>query len=47
MTGLVLYLATVLIWGSTWIAITFQLGTVDATVSIAHRFMLAAAHRAR
>lgn len=43
MTGLVLYLATVLIWGSTWIAITFQLGSVDPSVSIAHRFMLAAA----
>ncbi len=42
MTGLVLYLATVLIWGSTWIAITYQLGVVDPAVSIAHRFMLAA-----
>jgi drug/metabolite transporter (DMT)-like permease len=38
-----LYLLTVLIWGTTWIAITFQLGTVPAPVSIAYRFWLAAA----
>jgi drug/metabolite transporter (DMT)-like permease len=31
-----------LIWGSTWFAITFQLGTVPAAVSIAYRFGLAA-----
>jgi drug/metabolite transporter (DMT)-like permease len=38
-----LYLAAVLIWGSTWIAITFQLGMVDPAVSVAYRFALAAA----
>lgn len=32
-----------LIWGSTWFAITFQLGTVPPAVSIAYRFGLAAA----
>lgn len=37
-----LYLATVLIWGSTFFAITFQLGEVAAEVSIAYRFALAA-----
>ncbi len=36
------YLATVVIWGSTWIAITFQLGVVDPLVSVAYRFVLAA-----
>lgn len=36
------YLATVLIWGSTWLAITFQLGVVDPLVSVAYRFVLAA-----
>lgn len=39
----ILYLLTVLIWGTTWIAIKFQLGTVPAPVSIAYRFWLAAA----
>lgn len=38
-----LYLLTVLIWGTTWIAITFQLGPVPAPVSIAYRFWLASA----
>ncbi|HWA61025.1 MAG TPA: EamA family transporter [Caulobacteraceae bacterium] len=32
-----------LIWGSTWFAITFQLGAVPAAVSVAYRFALAAA----
>jgi drug/metabolite transporter (DMT)-like permease len=41
--NLFLYLLTVLIWGTTWIAITFQLGSVPAPVSIAYRFWLAAA----
>ena len=30
-----------LIWGSTWFAITFQLGSVPAAVSVAYRFGLA------
>lgn len=38
-----LYLLTVMIWGTTWIAITFQLGVVPAPVSIAYRFWIAAA----
>lgn len=37
-----LYLATVLIWGSTWFAIKFQLGVVEAEVSLVYRFLLAA-----
>lgn len=37
-----LYLVTVLIWGTTWIAIKWQLGVVPAPVSIAYRFWLAA-----
>ena len=32
---------TVLIWGSSWLAIRFQLGVVDPTVSIVWRFVLA------
>lgn len=42
MTNLLFYLLTVLIWGSTWLAIKFQLGTVDPAVSVAYRFTLAA-----
>ena len=38
-----LYLITTLIWGSTWLAIKLQLGTVAPEVSIAYRFALAAA----
>lgn len=37
-----LYLASVLIWGSTWYAIKFQLGVVAAEVSLVYRFALAA-----
>jgi len=37
-----LYLATVLIWGTTWYAIKFQLGVVEAEVSLVYRFLLAA-----
>ena len=36
-----LYATAVLIWGSTWIAITFQLGPVAEEVSVAYRFGLA------
>ena len=35
-----LYVVTVLIWGSTWFAITFQLGVVAVEVSLAYRFLL-------
>jgi drug/metabolite transporter (DMT)-like permease len=37
-----LYLITALIWGSTWLAIKFQLGVVAPEISIAYRFALAA-----
>ena len=37
-----LYAITSLIWGSTWIAITFQLGVVAPEASIVYRFALAA-----
>lgn len=37
-----LYAAVVLIWGSTWSAIPFQLGVVAEEVSVAYRFGLAA-----
>lgn len=42
MRNILFYALTVLIWGSTWIAITFQLGDVDPMVSVALRFTLAA-----
>jgi drug/metabolite transporter (DMT)-like permease len=38
-----LYLVTVAIWGASWYGIKEQLGTVAPTVSIAYRFLLAAA----
>ena len=38
----ILYLGSVLIWGSTWFAIKFQLGVVAAEVSLVYRFALAA-----
>ena len=43
MQNVLFYLATVFIWGSTWIAIKFQLGTVDPMLSVGFRFSLAAA----
>ena len=36
-----LYITTVLIWGSSWIAIKYQLGTVDPMVSVTYRFLIA------
>ncbi len=42
MQNILLYIATVLIWGTTWIAIEFQLGTVDPLVSVCYRFFIAA-----
>lgn len=41
--NLSLYALTVLIWGTTWIAIKWQLGVVAPPVSIAWRFWIAAA----
>lgn len=37
-----LYALTVLIWGSTWYAITFQLGDVHPVLSVTYRFIIAA-----
>lgn len=37
----ILYAAAILIWGSTWYAIEFQLGVVDPSVSVCYRFALA------
>jgi drug/metabolite transporter (DMT)-like permease len=37
-----LYITVVLIWGSTWLAISFQIGVVDAEVSVAYRSSIAA-----
>jgi drug/metabolite transporter (DMT)-like permease len=42
MDNRMLYIITVLIWGSTWIAIEFQLGTVAPEVSVFYRYALAA-----
>ena len=39
---LALYAGTVLIWSTTWLALKFQLGTVDPQVSIVWRFSIAA-----
>lgn len=39
--NLTLYILTVLIWGSTWIAIKWQLGVIPPPVSIAWRFWIA------
>ncbi len=36
-----LFVATVLIWGSTWLAITFQVGPVPVMVSVFYRFATA------
>lgn len=43
MLNLLLYTVSVLIWGSTWLAIEFQLGVVAIEVSLAYRYLLAAA----
>jgi len=37
-----LFITASLVWGSTWLAITFQLGTVAPEVSVTYRFALAA-----
>jgi drug/metabolite transporter (DMT)-like permease len=41
-SNLQLFTVCVLIWGSTWLAITFQLGVVAPEVSVGIRFLLAA-----
>jgi len=42
MNNTFLYVVTVLIWGSTWIAINYQLGDIAPSVSLVYRFGLAA-----
>lgn len=39
--NIALFFVITLIWGSTWYAITFQLGAVHPAVSVAYRFLLA------
>ena len=41
MSNRLLYAVTVLIWGSTWLAIEFQLGVVAPEVSVFYRYALA------
>lgn len=43
MKNIFLYIVTIIIWGSTWIGIKFQLGVVDPMVSVVYRFGAAAA----
>ncbi|HKK99070.1 MAG TPA: EamA family transporter [Desulfotignum sp.] len=42
MKNSLLYVLTIIIWGSTWIGIKFQLGAVDPMVSVVYRFALSA-----
>jgi drug/metabolite transporter (DMT)-like permease len=37
-----LYLSTIFIWGSTWLAITYQLGEVDPLASVIYRMTIGA-----
>jgi drug/metabolite transporter (DMT)-like permease len=41
MSNTFLYVVTVMIWGSTWFAIEFQLGVVEPEVSVVYRYTLA------
>ena len=47
MSVLQLFAACVAIWGSTWLAITFQLGSVAPEASVFYRFLLASADQGR
>ncbi|MEJ8566692.1 DMT family transporter [Elongatibacter sediminis] len=42
MTDVILYMVTVLVWGSTWLVINFQLGEVAPEVSVVYRYAIAA-----
>ena len=42
MKNAILYITTVLIWGSTWLAIEFQLGETAVLASVFYRFSIAA-----
>jgi drug/metabolite transporter (DMT)-like permease len=41
LSNLQLFIGCVAIWGSTWLAITFQLGRVEPEASVTYRFLLA------
>lgn len=43
MRNWMLYVVTVLVWGSTWLAIEFQLGVVPPEVSVFYRYAIATA----
>jgi drug/metabolite transporter (DMT)-like permease len=43
MTHILLYAGTVLLWGTSWLAIKYQLGIVAPEVSVLYRFVVAAA----
>ena len=42
MTTALLYILVVLIWGSAWLAVKFQLGVVPPEISVAYRIGIAA-----
>ena len=41
MKNFILFSASAIIWGSTWLVIKFQLGLVDPIISVSYRFILA------
>lgn len=43
LSTLTIFAGCIAIWGTTWLAITFQLGAVPVEASVAYRFLLAAA----
>jgi len=43
MRNWILYLVTVLVWGTTWLAIEFQLGVVSPEISVFYRYAIATA----
>lgn len=43
MSTLMLYLIVILSWGSSWLAIKFQIGEAPPTISVSYRFLLAGA----
>ena len=43
MRNWMLYVVTVMVWGSTWLAIEFQLGVVPPEVSVFYRYAIATA----
>ncbi len=42
MSNLMLYVVSVLVWGSTWLAINYQVESVDPMVSVVYRYAIAA-----